>query len=140
MTKKHRVIVYGSLMRGFWNNRLLQNDGATFIGPALFDGLIYPLGTIPGARLSDKAEAIGELWEVDDGVLASLDRLEGFYPHAVHDSLYDRVSVREKNTDSTAYVYVINRDMSARQPIPQHTATTPGCWRSYYEDTYVPTL
>lgn len=74
----HKVFVYGSLKTGFGNNRLLENSdylgAATIHGPYLmvsfvaFPGIIkhvWPEGTI-----------LGELWEVDDRTLASLDLLE----------------------------------------------------------------
>jgi gamma-glutamylcyclotransferase (GGCT)/AIG2-like uncharacterized protein YtfP len=81
-----RVFVYGSLMTGLHNNRLLREGGARLVGPATIPAGRYAmvsLGAFPGlvdARWRDQGAAspiVGEIWEVDAMTLVRLDRLEG---------------------------------------------------------------
>jgi gamma-glutamylcyclotransferase (GGCT)/AIG2-like uncharacterized protein YtfP len=69
------LFVYGTLMRGMRNNAYLEK--ATFMGPATTKSefeLMYN-GSIPAARAGSEA-VVGELYEVTDEVLATLDVLE----------------------------------------------------------------
>jgi gamma-glutamylcyclotransferase (GGCT)/AIG2-like uncharacterized protein YtfP len=82
------VFVYGTLKRGGSNHAFLQ--GQKFLGDVRTGAgfTLYSLGDYPGmvrAR-NDTAGVTGELWEVDDTVLAELDRLEG-----VDEGLYQRI-------------------------------------------------
>lgn len=81
-----RVFVYGSLMTGLHNNRLLREGGARLVGPASIPAGRYAmvsLGGIPGlvdARWREQgavAPIVGEIWAVDAMTLVRLDRLEG---------------------------------------------------------------
>lgn len=81
MSRKHPIFVYGTLKRGFWNNRLLEDS--TFVGTAttvrefcLLDGG-YPYACRRGKKMR---RVVGELWLVDSETLARLDCLEGV-PH-----------------------------------------------------------
>lgn len=82
-----RVFVYGSLMSGLHNHRLLE--GARFIGTdrtrPLF-GLV-DLGSFPAMVAEGTTCIVGEVWEVDAATLADLDRLEG------HPRWYERVTI-----------------------------------------------
>jgi gamma-glutamylcyclotransferase (GGCT)/AIG2-like uncharacterized protein YtfP len=76
------VFVYGTLKRGYWNNRLLQDS--KFIGEATSVGSYYLASSgipyaVPDNYAHDKDcyPIIGEVWEVDEGVLEDLDMLEG---------------------------------------------------------------
>jgi gamma-glutamylaminecyclotransferase len=71
------VFVYGTLRRGFCNHFYL--DKARFLGPAttrdghamyLYGGIPYLLRRASGPRI------VGELYRMDAGILAGLDRLE----------------------------------------------------------------
>jgi gamma-glutamylaminecyclotransferase len=76
----HRIFIYGTLKRGFPNHGHL--DGATFLGeartveayPMIVQGLYYSPVLLPEPGLGQPIT--GELWEVDGGRLAALDRLE----------------------------------------------------------------
>jgi gamma-glutamylcyclotransferase (GGCT)/AIG2-like uncharacterized protein YtfP len=76
--KRHRVFVYGTLMRGERNHSVLRlcrflGETATAAGFRLYD-----LGAYPAMTKSETGSGtvIGELFEVDDVTLESLDRLE----------------------------------------------------------------
>jgi len=75
------VFVYGTLRQGFCNHFYL--DKARFLGPATTrDGhALYLHGGIPYLlRQASGPRIVGELYRVDAGILAGLDRLEE-HPH-----------------------------------------------------------
>lgn len=85
---KHLIFVYGTLMAGCGNHRLL--DGATLIGDVRTtpDFTMLHLGGFPGVVREGTTSIIGELYEVDDpDMLNRLDRLEG------HPTFYRREEI-----------------------------------------------
>lgn len=78
-----RVFVYGTLMAGQPNHRLLAQ--ARCVGEALtrpeFD--LVDLGAFPGLCVGGHTAVSGEVYDVDDPTLLALDRLEG-HPHFYH--------------------------------------------------------
>lgn len=84
------IFVYGTLKRGGSNHLFLR--GQRFIGDARTAAgfTLYSLGDYPGMVRSpgDTQGVTGELWAVDDGCLAELDRLEG-----LDEGLYARIDV-----------------------------------------------
>jgi gamma-glutamylcyclotransferase (GGCT)/AIG2-like uncharacterized protein YtfP len=76
------MFVYGTLKRGHGNHHWLAD--APFLGEAeLPDVVLHDLGPFPMA-VPGEGTVIGEVYRIDAGALARLDRLEG-YPR-----LYDR--------------------------------------------------
>ena len=78
------VFVYGSLKKGYGNNRLLQN--AIFIdkGITLKPYVIYGAGGFPVVFDTEKKGHIaGEVYDVTPAERARLDGLEG-YPYMYH--------------------------------------------------------
>ena len=97
MTDKHLVFVYGTLKRGFSNNRLIS--GSKFVGEARTEGkfALYESG-IPFVIEDEQVSQIsGEVYEIDEKTLAQLDRLGG------HPNWYCRkmvnISVNNKDPD-----------------------------------------
>ncbi len=84
------VFVYGTLKRGGSNHLFL--DRQHFLGEVRTQPgyTLYSLGDYPGMVRApgDTAGVTGELWNIDDGCLAELDRLEG-----LDEGLYERVDV-----------------------------------------------
>ena len=90
------VFVYGTLMSGYGNNRLLDRHEATFVGEDKTED-VFVLGDVgfPYAVTKEGLETsgydfdedllkpiIGEVWEIpNDDCLSSLDRLEGVPNH-----------------------------------------------------------
>ena len=73
------LFVYGTLMQGGVRHRVLANQ--RFLGEARTQPsyALYNLGPYPGlVRATANGRAIhGELYEIDDGLIARLDRIEG---------------------------------------------------------------
>ena len=91
-----KIFVYGTLKKGFGNNRILDNE--TFVGRDTITGWnMIDLGPFP-AIVAGTKHIIGEVWEVNS--LQELDLLEGF------PSFYDRVQV--DTIHGNAWVYVMD--------------------------------
>ena len=117
--KKHLVFVYGSLLSGLYNNTLLESsklvyksattvDKVLLMGPnsTAFPYLVYFLSEYSSDEENSSllGHVEGEVYEVDDTVLATLDMVEG------HPNHYVRIARHIKTPDNQivkAYVYVI---------------------------------
>jgi gamma-glutamylaminecyclotransferase len=101
-----RVFVYGSLMSGFHNHRLLETSAAEFVRvdrTAEAAWVMHDLGAFPAVVLAagpGRAPVVGEVYEVDAATLARLDRLEGC------PRLYGREEVRLEG-GGFAWMYVM---------------------------------
>lgn len=106
-----RVFVYGTLLRGEGNHRLLM--GAQFVAQARTQSefTFHDLGGCPGMIRGTDCEhqtVLGELYDVDEEILAALDRLEGhprFYRRT--EILIDRAPVQ---------TYLLPRDRFGHLP------------------------
>ena len=77
MTSNHLVFVYGTLMTGEPNHRLLahaQRVGHASTQPAYH---LVDLGAFPALVPGGQTAVAGEVYSVDSPTLAALDRLEG---------------------------------------------------------------
>ncbi|MFP4683867.1 MAG: gamma-glutamylcyclotransferase [Ectothiorhodospira sp.] len=112
------VFVYGTLLRGLRFHGALK--GATFLGPARVLGRLFDLGPYPA--LTDGPDQVyGEVYRVDAGTLARLDRIEDFDPGDPEGSLYRRVVRRAWLADGEArdiQVYLYNGVVDPRRRIP----------------------
>lgn len=72
----HRIFVYGTLLRGQVNHRLLA--GATYLGPHRTAPrfALYNLGAYPGLARGGGTAVTGEVYRVDGRTLRRIDRLE----------------------------------------------------------------
>jgi gamma-glutamylaminecyclotransferase len=106
----NRVFVYGTLMRGFGNHRLLSNS--IFVREArtvpIFE--MISLGGFPAILAGGKTSIVGEVFDVGHATLAQLDRLEG-HPHFYERMLIALESGNELDTWSggKVYAYVLSR-------------------------------
>lgn len=98
------VFVYGTLMKGYWNHRLLQQS--EFLGKGLLNGYdMYRVSSFPGIIPNNKGYITGELYQVDYKTLERLDLLESegtMYIRKEEDIILGKEKVK-------AYVYVWNR-------------------------------
>lgn len=88
----HKVIVYGTLKKGFGNHRLLETS--KFLGTTSVPGTMYSLGGFPGVRLDRLGQTSikCEVYEVDGATLVNLDRLEGYRGPGLN-NFYDRRNI-----------------------------------------------
>ena len=100
----HRIFVYGTLMRGEYNHRLIESqelEGEGFIRG--FD--LYNLGRYPGIRPSDNPEHVvyGEVYLVDDRTLERVNQLEG--EGSLYLLQFTEVVMKDKTVSAGVYVY-----------------------------------
>ena len=104
-----RVLVYGTLLRGQPNHRVLA--GARFVREArtapTFE--LYDLGYFPGLVAGGATGIAGELYDVDLATLERLDQLEG------HPSFYRRRSI-SLDDGTLAQAYLLPRTSIANRP------------------------
>lgn len=115
-----KVLVYGSLLKGLHNHRLLEDT--VYLGEHTTDPefTMFSLGGFPGVIRHGKTAIKGEVYEVDDKTFKSLDSLEG-YP-----SFYSREEV--DTPYGKAWIYLLQHTHNFNQG-----EVTNGDWRSYYE-------
>lgn len=109
---KH-VFVYGTLKAGFPNHYLLE--GARVVMPYIvrLNGFtMHSTGWYPVAVRGDGAIS-GEVYEINDAILASLDRLEG------NGRLYQRELVKVETLAGVldAWIYVFLHSVRNFQPV-----------------------
>src|SRR5579863_6153971 len=82
------LFVYGSLLRGEANHRLLET--AEFVGPAGTppEYRLVDLGPYPGLVAAGGTAVLGEVYQVPPGLIPRLDRLED------HPDVYVRSDIR----------------------------------------------
>lgn len=99
------VFVYGTLMRGEPNHRLLAS--ADFVSAVHTEPCfaLVDLGAFPAMLPGGDTAVAGEVYAVDGDTLAALDRLEG-HPH-----FYRRTLVR-LNDGACAEAYLLERDLT----------------------------
>lgn len=121
MKKKILVFVYGTLKKGYSNHRLLTTSKfiskATTVNKYLFqDNGSFPYvidNSLSQSQIREelKHNVMGELYEVTEEVLSSLDSLEGYRKNSDY-SLYDRqvvTVVTEDNKKVKCNMYVSQR-------------------------------
>lgn len=128
------VAVYGSLLKGLGNHRLLEEHNAEFVGKGTIQGFtMYSLVSYPGIRHSDDLDetVVVEVYRVDEAGLSRLDRLESYNEDDPEHSFYLREEVDVLMDDGStfhAFVYVLNRPFDGREVVPS------GDWRAFVEE------
>jgi len=128
LTGEHmKVIVYGSLKRGFYNNRWFPEDSfpedSKYIEDVKLKGYtMVSLGSYPGIldTLDKSRVVVGELWEVPR--MDSLDALEGngrFYTR------YLRQYENDEGINDEAWVYILPASYE------NHKVIDSGEWRQH---------
>lgn len=116
----HRVFVYGSLLPGEENHRVLR--GGTWLAEAatLPCFRLFDLGPYPALLGGGATSVQGAVFAVDTRLLARLDRFED------HPRLYRRVVVPlQGDEEAFGYVFVDEPQASSMPAIES------GCWRTH---------
>lgn len=105
MTHKHRIFIYGTLKKGFmYHDEFLSK--ADYLGPVTSDTM-YSLYVAPIPFLvkeATDAPVEGELYEVDEDTLYTIDRLEG-HPRIYKRELIDVFTPAGERILAWAYLY-----------------------------------
>ncbi|HZG85696.1 gamma-glutamylcyclotransferase family protein [Paenibacillus sp.] len=128
--KQRYVFVYGTLLRGEANHARLKHaelagEQASLLGASLVDtGRGYPAMLLGGA-----GAVAGEVYEIDERTLRSLDELEDYYGEGDRRNEYERIEV-EVDVEAgerriRAWTYVYRSAPANAVPIPA------GDWRAY---------
>jgi len=128
----HMVFVYGTLKDGLSNNRLLRS--ATFVGRGItvHPYTMFDTGGFPVVfQETAKHNVFGEVYEIDDDTLHSLDRLEG------HPSFYERrevtVDIDDTGIQQSCWMYFGNvKSWGRRAGLPEVPVQSNGAynWRA----------
>ena len=119
---KHLVFVYGTLRRGSARAMSIRFPNSKFIADAKVSGKLYDLGAYPGLLLDESDSlVIGEVYEVDDEILAELDDFE-----ASSEYWRKQVEVSLGTQQRTCWTY--EPDPAIHSP---HTLITSGDWIEY---------
>ncbi len=127
---RHLVFVYGTLRKGASNHHVLK--GARCVAEnAWIKGTLYDTGLgYPALSLSPQGKVYGEIFEVDETGLQSLDRLENYVSGRVN-NLYERMVKKVTTSDGLldTYIYTVDHNLSICQKcIPS------GDWMEWLED------
>lgn len=117
----NKVAVYGSLREGLHNHRVL--GGSECLGTDKLKGFsMFSLGSFPfiTPEEEESPEIAVEVYEVNESVFASLDRLEG-YP-----SFYDRKEV--DTIHGKCWIYFIEETDERRKD----SKIESGDWKEFY--------
>jgi gamma-glutamylaminecyclotransferase len=117
-----RVFVYGTLLAGEPNHRLLT--GARLVAEArtkpAFE--LRDLGPFPGLVSGGAHAVAGEVYEVDEATLAALDRLEG------HPRFYRRTRIALED-GAAVETYLLAPEQVEGRPV-----IASGNWRSHRKE------
>lgn len=110
--KKTNVFVYGTLLKGRSNHRLIAD--CELLGRGTVTGFeMYDLGYYP-AIVPGEGSVLGEVYSVDNETLKKLDFFEGSGELYIRKTV--RVSMEKDDADAEVYVYLteLERDRESR--------------------------
>jgi gamma-glutamylaminecyclotransferase len=118
-----RVFVYGTLLAGERNHHLLERARLVAEARTHTAFTLYDFGPFPGMVECGDHAIIGEVYEVDEPMLAAMDRLEG------HPSFYRRTSIRLED-GSRVEAYLLQPEQVSHRPI-----IAAASWRARHKET-----
>lgn len=119
-----KLFTYGSLMRGESNAHWMEGASWLRNTSTLPHYLLLDMGGYPALVDGGAQSVVGELYEVDDSLIARLDRLEG------HPDYYLRTSI-SLECGATALTYVLQPQWVSEGAII-HSAD----WRTFRRERY----
>jgi|GEM_PF-5995403 len=131
--KTYRVFVYGSLLKGLSNHRLLENNGVKFICNDTIRAQLFtshwgwPFLIL---SLSNKYKVYGEVYDVDHLTFKNLDALEGYIPNDQHSLFFRKIATTNRDKYR---VHVYEGGLSLRKSNRLFRINT-GNWKKAYID------
>jgi len=129
-----KVFVYGTLMKGFRNYKRYLEGRVNRIIPGKTYGLLYHLPEGYPALLPGYEMIAGEIVApVDDNLLKSLDRLEGYYGKESRRNLYVRELrsiFTEDGEELDCWIYIYTNEKHAKK---NGILVPGGNWRRFME-------
>jgi gamma-glutamylcyclotransferase (GGCT)/AIG2-like uncharacterized protein YtfP len=126
-----KVFVYGTLLKGMVRANVLST--ARLLDHGFIQASLHDLGDYPSISSSNDSQVFGEIYEIDAEILSILDKIEGFSPKNVQQSLYIRRQVVVKgitmNGNHDAWTYFFNGDLNNKNMI------TSGDYRRYVQES-----
>ncbi|SIT42568.1 Gamma-glutamyl cyclotransferase [Paraburkholderia piptadeniae] len=110
------VFVYGTLRAGEINDigaAAARNDitAPTLVGSATVRGRLFDFGSYPGLVPDDAGIHVqGDVYEIDDGLVAVLDEIEEVYPGVEGLFLPREVTVEIEGASITCRYYPVQRE------------------------------
>ena len=118
-----RVFVYGTWLAGERNHYHLERARLITESRTQPAFTLYDFGPFPGMVATGSHAVIGEVYEVDEPMLAAMDRLEG------HPSFYRRTTIQLED-GSAVEAYLLPPEQVSHLPI---IATA--SWRARHKET-----
>lgn len=117
--KDQFIFVYGTLRKKFDHPIHHSLSGnSEYLGKAFFRGILYEVGTFPGAVSASDSERriVGELYQIHDTskLLPVLDHYEGYHARFPSKSLFIRKKQKVKLKNGKfvqAWIYLYNRSV-----------------------------
>lgn len=104
-----KIFVYGSLMKDRWNHGFM--NGAEYLGDGILEGYgLYHLITYPAIKKMPDESVKGEVYEINEAMLSSLDELED--EGNEYKRTLVKVIVKDKGIEAQTYVYMLNVESS----------------------------
>lgn len=125
------IAVYGSLLSGMGNHRLLENSKllGTFQTKPEFS--LYSLGYYPGLKTNGNTSVKMEVYEITEKVARSVDNLEGYTPGS-NNTFYDKIPIETPYGKASVYIYV--NDISEERIVKS------GDWKAFKQSYFSPTM
>lgn len=116
------VLVYGSLKRAYWNNRILEDSVYIGEGITISDTFSMFDGGYPYVTMNGLSKIKGEVFEViNPRILSNLDSLEGVPSHYVRTAVDVKVRTELPGLDSIEEVYECFMYVASRQTMDHLT-------------------
>lgn len=102
---KKLIAVYGTLLAGFGNHRLIKN--AEYLGTFNTEPIynLHDLGNFPGLKHDGKTSVKMEVYAVNEQEAYFVDCLEGYTPGG-NNTFYDKETISTPFGDAGVYIYV----------------------------------
>jgi len=123
-----RIIgTYGTLRKGWYNNYILKDTDAKYIGTGILKGykMYYITEMYPAIIEDHKGECIVELYRVDESAYYVIDELETAFNYRE-----EKVMIEINGNKIEASVYVYNDDI-----IKEHKEVEGGDWNTSRRNT-----